>query len=82
MRDAYRHFVAEFIGIFALVFVGGAAIMSAPTVGSGLMGVAVAHGLILAIMVSATMRISGHLNPAVTIGFLVTRRIDPVMAGV
>ena len=27
MRDAVRHFVAEFIGIFALVFVGGAAIM-------------------------------------------------------
>ena len=82
MRDAYRHFVAEFIGIFALVFVGGGAIMSAPTSGSGLLGVAVAHGLTLAIMVSATMRISGHLNPAVTLGFLVTRRIEPVMAGV
>jgi MIP family channel proteins len=46
----------------------------------GLVGVALAHGLILAIMVSATMRISGHLNPAVTIGFLAVRRIDPMMA--
>jgi MIP family channel proteins len=82
MRDAYRHFAAEFIGIFALVFIGGGAIMSAPTSASGLLGVAVAHGLTLAIMVSATMRISGHLNPAVTLGFLVTRRIEPVMAGV
>ena len=28
MRDSWRHFAAEFIGIFALVFVGGASIMS------------------------------------------------------
>jgi aquaporin Z len=36
--------------------------------------------VILALMVTATMRISGHLNPAVTIGFLVTKRIEPMMA--
>jgi MIP family channel proteins len=84
MRDALRHAVAEFIGIFALVFVGGAAIMSTlETQGAtALLIVAVAHGLILSVAVTATMRISGHLNPAVTIGFLVARRIDPVMAGV
>jgi MIP family channel proteins len=82
MRDAWRHFAAEFIGIFALVFVGGAAIMSAHMSRSTdvVLFAAVAHGLILAIMVTATMRISGHLNPAVTIGFLVTRRIEPMMA--
>ena len=82
MRDALRHFTAEFIGIFALVLVGGGAIMAARSGGIGLVEVAIAHGLILAIMVTATMRISGHLNPAVTIGFLVTRRIEPIMAGV
>ncbi|HEX6575724.1 MAG TPA: aquaporin [Gemmatimonadaceae bacterium] len=84
MRDAWRHFVAEFIGTFALVFVGGAAIMIAKDTGSpaGLLGIALAHGLILAVMVSALMRISGHFNPAVTAGFLATRRIDPGMAGV
>jgi MIP family channel proteins len=47
---------------------------------SGLLEVAFAHGLILAVMVSALMRISGHFNPAVTIGLLVTRRIEPMMA--
>ena len=80
MRDSWRHFAAEFIGIFALVFVGGGAIMSTTQSPNGLIIAALAHGLILAIMVTATMRISGHLNPAVTIGFLVTRRIEPVMA--
>lgn len=83
MKDSLRHVVAEFVGTFALVFVGGAAIMAAQATGgaSGLVGVALAHGIILAVLVSATMRISGHLNPAVTIGFLAARRIEPVMAG-
>ena len=84
MRDAIRHFAAEFVGTFALVFAGGGAIMSAAGLpgGGGLIEVAAAHGLILAVMVSATMRVSGHLNPAVTFGFLITRRIEPMMAGV
>jgi MIP family channel proteins len=82
MRDTVRHFVAEFVGIFALVFVGGGAIMMSRETNGGLLPVAIAHGTILAIMVTATMRISGHLNPAVTIGFLVARRIEPMMAGV
>ena len=84
MRDPIRHFVAEFVGIFALVFVGGATLIGAQARGSGavLLEAALAHGLIFAVMVTATMRISGHLNPAVTLGFLVARRIEPVMAGV
>lgn len=81
MRDAWRHFLAEFIGTFALVFVGSGAIMTAKMTGSsaGLIEVAMAHGLILGVMVSALMRISGHFNPAVTIGFLATRRIEAMM---
>jgi MIP family channel proteins len=84
MRDPVRHFVAEFVGIFALVFVGGASIMAAQAtgMGSGLIAAALAHAIILAVLVSATMRISGHFNPAVTIGFLAARRIEPVMAGI
>lgn len=84
MRDSWRHFIAEFIGTFALVFVGSASIMIAKDTGSpaGLIGIALAHGLILAVMVSALMRISGHFNPAITLGFLATRRIEAAMAGV
>jgi MIP family channel proteins len=84
MRDSLRHFAAEFVGTFALVFVGGASIMAASATGmdAGLIAVALAHGIILAVMVSATMRISGHFNPAVTVGFLTARRIDPIMAAV
>jgi len=82
MKDAWRHFIAEFIGTFALVFVGGGAIITSPLLQqqAAVVNIALAHGLILAIMVTATMRISGHLNPAVTTAFLVTRRIEPMMA--
>lgn len=84
MRDSIRHFISEFIGTFALVFVGSAAIMMVAQSNSpnGLLQVALANGLVMAIFVSALMRISGHFNPAITVGLLVARRIDPMMAGV
>src|SRR5215212_9793647 len=75
MKDSWRHFIAEFIGTFALVFVGSAAIIR----GGSLLEVALAHGIILSIMVTALMRISGHFNPAVTLAFMAVRRIEPVM---
>ena len=80
-----KNFIAEFVGTFALVFVGGGAIMMAQQTNSGaaLLQIALAHGLILALMVSAFMNVSGgQFNPAVTIGLLVARRITPTLAGV
>jgi aquaporin TIP len=73
--------VAEFIGTFTLIFVGVGAIHNAsdPTAGVGLLGVALAHGLAIAVMVSATGGISGgHLNPAVTFGLFVGGKIKLV----
>jgi aquaporin TIP len=76
--DIFRRSAAEFVGAFALTLVGAGSIMS----GSGLIGVALAHGLVIAVMVSAVGHISGgHFNPAVTFGFLITRRIVPLLAG-
>jgi MIP family channel proteins len=64
--------VAEFIGTFALIFIGVGAIYH----NAGLLAVAFAHGLTIAVMVSATAAISGgHLNPAVTFGLLVGGQI-------
>ena len=74
-----RPLTAEFVGTFGLVFAGTAVIISDSFPGgkAGLVGVALAQGLMLALGITATMGISGgHLNPAVTLGFLSTRRID------
>src|SRR3984957_16147493 len=74
-----KKWVAEFIGTFTLIFIGVGAIHNAsnPTAGVGLLGVALAHGLAIAVMVSATGGISGgHLNPAVTFGLLFGGKID------
>lgn len=75
--DITRRVIAEFIGTFVLVIV----VMGSLTVAgqSGLIGTAVAQGFVLAILVSSLGHISGgHFNPAVTLGFLVTRRIEPI----
>ena len=73
--------VAEFIGTFFLCFAGiGAILSNTPAVGGGLgiVGIALAHGLALSIGVATFGGVSGaHLNPAVSIGMLATKRISP-----
>jgi MIP family channel proteins len=79
--DLARRSAAEFIGTFALVFIGAGAVLSAgPSAGAGNLEIALAYGLVIAVMVSALAHISGgHFNPAVTLGMLLTRRISVVL---
>jgi aquaporin Z len=75
-----RRGVAEFIGTFTLIFIGGGAgIIS----GNDIVAVALANGLAIGIMVSNLGHISGgHFNPSITAGFLATRRIEARIAGI
>jgi aquaporin Z len=76
--------IAEAVGTFFLVFVGGAAIshdfQAALGVGRagaaiGLIGIALAHGLALSVGISATMNVSGgQLNPAVSVALSVIKK--------
>jgi MIP family channel proteins len=80
MYTTFQKFVAEFLGTFALIFFGAGSICAdrylQSSGGIGLLGIALAHGLAIGIMVSALGHISGgHFNPAVSIGFWVTKRI-------
>lgn len=75
----YKVFVAEFIGTFALVFVGSAAGVYGQSV--GLLGIGLAHGLTLAAFIYAYGHISGsHINPAVTLGLAVNGTIKWIEA--
>jgi aquaporin Z len=79
MAALFRRSVAEALGTFALVFFGcGAVVMgSLPGAGFGLLGVALVHAVVLGVMITATMHISGgHLNPAVTLGLWSAKRVD------
>jgi MIP family channel proteins len=83
MASLTRRSLAEALGTFALVFIGAGSAMSKffPGADFGLLGIAIAHGLVLSVLVTATMGISGgHLNPAVTLGLLAVRRVTPIVA--
>ena len=75
-----RRGVAEFVGAFTLIFIGGGAGI---VTGQDIVAVALANGLAIGIMVSNLGHISGgHFNPAITLGFVATRRIKISVAGI
>jgi MIP family channel proteins len=94
--EPVRRGFAEFVGAFTLIFVGAGSILTFTKLfaaafaqpgasdtanGLALVGIALAHGLAIAVMVSAVGHISGgHFNPAITLGFLITRRLAPILA--
>jgi aquaporin Z len=83
MPSLVRKLVAEALGTYMLVFFGCASVVMTAFPGGnwGVLGVAIAHGLVLGTALTLTMTISGgYLNPAVTLGLAAMRRIAPAMA--
>lgn len=80
--DSWRAAFAELIAVLLFVFIGCGAVVSSGMLVKGLdparlVAIAIAHGLGIAIMAAATAHISGgHINPAVTVAQIVTRKIS------
>ena len=88
--DTWRSSAAEFVATFLFVFIGAGAVVSlgifsserGGALGGNLVAIAMAHGLAIAILVSATANISGgHINPAVSIAAVLTRKISVTRGG-
>jgi aquaporin Z len=70
---------AEFLGTALFVFIGAGSVVANAMTAGGVtpLGIALAHGVGMAILISSLMGISGgHLNPAVSLGVFVAGRID------
>ena len=80
--ENYKKYLAELLGTFALVFVGSGCVcadyylVKNGSQGFGLLGIAIAFGFVVVAVAYSLGYISGaHINPAVTVSMIVTRRI-------
>ena len=76
---ALRPLVAEFFGTALFVFLGVGSIVTNASANNaiGAVGISLAHGVGMAVIITMTMSISGgHINPAVTMGLWIANRFD------
>lgn len=77
-----RAAIAELIGTFAVVFVAAGASTSS-AFGLDVVGIAIAYGAVVALMMTATGHLGGgHVNPALTVAVWVSGRLPTGRAGV
>jgi len=83
MKPLRQRLAAEFLGTLMFVFIGAGAVLSndATNGGVGLLGIAFAHGLALAVVCFTLGGISGgHVNPAVTVAQWLLRKLSTITA--
>ena len=84
--NAYKKYMAEFVGTFALVFIAAGSVCAdfylrqAGGQGLGLLGISIAFGIVVIAVIYATSYVSGsHVNPAVTVSFGLLKGWSPTL---
>eukprot|EP00249_Psilotum_nudum_P030930 c44202_g1_i1 orf=188-886(+) len=86
-KEQWRAAGAEFIGTMLFVYLGCGSVVASGMLVPGmtaarLIAIAMAHGLAIAFLAGATGAISGgHLNPAVTLAFVIAGKENLLRAG-
>src|SRR5688572_25005449 len=86
-RANMRAIAAEFIATFLFIFLGAGTVISLGFIADGdvsatIVGIAIAHGLTIAVLATATANISGgHINPAVTFAAVLTGQMSVYLGG-
>ncbi len=80
--ENYKKYLSELLGTFALVFVGSGCVcadyylVKSGSQGFGLLGIAIAFGFVVVAVAYSLGYISGaHINPAVTVSMVATKRM-------
>lgn len=84
MNAKYRPLLAEFLGTALFVFIGAGSVVANAVTNGGVtsVGIALAHGVGMAVLISSLMHISGgHFNPAVSLGVYVAGKLDAKTLG-
>jgi glycerol uptake facilitator protein len=86
--ENYKKYLAELLGTFALIFIGSGSVcanyylVKNGSPGFGLLGIAIAFGFVVVAVAYSLGYISGaHINPAVTVSMITTRRIKAGVGG-
>ncbi|MDA1188684.1 MAG: MIP family channel protein [Chloroflexi bacterium] len=86
--NAWRDSLAEFVATMLFIFIGCGSVVASGIATGGtldagrLVAIALAHGIAITLLVFATAHISGgHINPAVTVGAIITKKITPIKGG-
>ncbi len=86
--ENYKKYLAELLGTFALIFIGSGSVcanyylVQSGSPGFGLLGIAIAFGFVVVAVAYSLGYISGaHINPAVTVSMIATRRIKAGVGG-
>ena len=86
--ENYKKYLAELLGTFALIFIGSGSVcanyylVKNGSPGFGLLGIAIAFGFVVVAIAYSLGYISGaHINPAVTVSMMATRRIKAGVGG-